>query len=102
VGTINNTTIGLLSSNSGSFTALTVNNNAIFNGNNQTFNISPGGTGTVNIAPNNISSVDNVNVGLSIPAAGRFTTITVLNQSTQGNQLITLSQLQAILLGAAV
>jgi hypothetical protein len=102
VGTINNTTIGLVSSNSGSFTTFTVNNNGIFNSNNQTVNISPGGTGTVNIGPSNIGSIDNVNVGSSIPAAGRFTTITVLNQSTQGNQLITLGQLQAILLGAAV
>jgi len=43
-----------------------------------------------------------MSIGATTAASGRFTTITVLNTTTSGNQLITLSQLQAILLGAAV
>jgi hypothetical protein len=102
-GTINNVEIGQSSAVSANFNALTVNNNGIFNANNQAITMSPTGTGTVNIAPaTNIGSINNVIIGGTTPAAGRFTTITVLNPSTTGNQLITLSQLQAILLGAAV
>jgi len=101
-GTINNVVIGAASPKAATVTALTLNSTTSFVSNNQTVTISPTGTGTVAFNPANLGSIENVSMGASTPAAGRFTTITVLNPSTTGNQLITLSQLQAILLGAAV
>lgn len=100
-GTINNTAIGLTTPKAMSVTSLGINGTALMTTPDQVVTLSPTGTGTVNINPANVGSIDNVTVGATTPAAGRFTTLTVLNQSTQGNQLITLSQLQAILLGAA-
>ena len=100
-GTINNTTIGLTTPRAMSVTLLGVNGTALMTTMNQIVTLSPIGTGTVTINPANLGSIDNVTIGATTAASGRFTTLTVLNQSTQGNQLITLSQLQAILLGAA-
>jgi hypothetical protein len=101
-GTINNVTIGASSAKAATLTALTANSTGLFAGNDQIVTISPTGTGTVTISPMNLGSINNVAIGATTAASGRFTTITVLNPSTQGNQLISLSQLQAILLGAAV
>ena len=101
-GTINNVVIGAASSKSATVAALTLNSTGSFVSDGQTVTISPTGTGTVTFNPTNLGSIDNVTLGATTAAAGRFTTITVLNPSTTGNQLITLSQLQAILLGAAV
>jgi len=101
-GTINNVVIGAASPKAATVTALTLNSTTSFVSNGQTVTISPTGTGTVAFNPANLGSIENVSMGASTPAAGRFTTITVLNPSTTGNQLITLGQLQAILLGAAV
>jgi hypothetical protein len=101
-GTINNVAIGSLSPKAASVLALTANSTGQFVGNNQIVTISPTGTGTVTINPSNLGSINNVSIGATTAVSGRFTTITVLNTSTQGNQLISLSQLQAILLGAAV
>jgi len=101
-GTINNVAIGASSVKSATVAALTTNSTGSFIGIDQIVSISPTGTGTVTINPTNLGSINNVSLGATTAAAGRFTTITVLNTSTTGNQLITLSQLQAILLGAAV
>lgn len=101
-GTINNVAIGALSPKAAIMTVLSANSTSLFTGNNQIVTISPTGTGTVVINPNNLGSINNVAIGTTTAASGRFTTITVLNPSTTGNQLISLSQLQAILLGAAV
>ena len=101
-GTINNVAIGASSVKSATVAALTTNSTGSFIGIDQIVTISPTGTGTVTISPTNLGSINNVSLGATTAAAGRFTTITVLNTSTTGNQLITLSQLQAILLGAAV
>lgn len=101
-GTINNVTIGSVSPKSVSVIALTTNSTGSFTGNDQIVTISPTGTGTVTINPTNLGSINNVAIGTTTAASGRFSTITVLHPSTQGNQLISLSQLQAILLGAAV
>lgn len=101
-GTINNVAIGASSVKSATVAALTTNSTGSFIGIDQIVTISPTGTGTVTINPTNLGSINNVSLGATTAAAGRFTTITVLNTSTTGNQLITLSQLQAILLGAAV
>jgi hypothetical protein len=101
-GTINNVAIGAASPKAATVTALTLNSTTSFVSTGQTVTISPTGTGTVAFNPANLGSIENVSIGASTPASGRFTTITVLNPSTTGNQLITLSQLQAILLGAAV
>ena len=100
-GTINNTAIGLTTPKVMSVTSLGINGTALMTTPDQVVTLSPTGTGTVTINPTNIGSIDNVTIGATTASSGRFTTLTVLNQSTQGNQLITLSQLQAILLGAA-
>lgn len=100
-GTINNTAIGLTTPKTMSVTSLGINGTASMTTPDQVVTLSPTGTGTVTINPANLGSIDNVTIGVTTAASGRFTTLTVLNQSTQGNQLITLSQLQAILLGAA-
>lgn len=101
-GTINNVTIGTTSPKAATLTALTANSTGLFAGNDQIVTISPTGTGTVTINPSNLGSINNIAIGVTTAASGKFTTITVLHPSTQGNQLISLSQLQAILLGAAV
>jgi hypothetical protein len=101
-GTINNVAIGASSAKSASIVTLTANSTGLFAGTDQVVTISPTGTGTVTINPSNLGSINNVTIGAITASTGRFTTITVLNTSTQGNQLISLSQLQAILLGAAV
>ena len=101
-GTINNVNIGASSPKAATVAALTLNSTGSFVSSDQTVTISPTGTGTITFNPANLGSINNVSIGVTTPAAGRFTTITVLNPSTTGNQLITLSQLQAILLGAAV
>ena len=101
-GTINNVTIGVSSLKSATVAALTTNSTGSFTGNDQIVTMSPTGTGTITISPLNLGSINNVSLGTTTAAPGRFTTITVLNPSTTGNQLITLGQLQAILLGAAV
>jgi len=101
-GTINNVVIGASSPKTTTVTALTLNSSGSFVSSDQTITISPTGTGTVAFNPTNLGSINNVSIGATTAAPGRFTTITVLNPSTTGNQLITLSQLQAILLGAAV
>ena len=101
-GTINNVAVGAASPNAATVSALTLNSTGSFVSNGQTITISPTGTGTVAFNPANLGSINNVSIGTTTPADGSFTTITVLNPSTTGNQLITLSQLQAILLGAAV
>lgn len=101
-GTLDNVIIGASSAKSATVSNLTTNANTLFVSNNQTVTISPGGTGLITINPANLGAIDNISIGASVPSTGRFTTITVLNSSTQGDQLIKLSQLQAILLGAAV
>jgi hypothetical protein len=101
-GTINNVSIGASSPRAATVAALTLNSTGSFISNDQIITISPTGTGTLEVSPQNLGSINNVAVGTITPATGRFTTITVLHPSTTGNQLITLSQLQAILLGAAV
>ena len=101
-GTINNIAIGAVSPKTATISALTLNSTGSFVSDGQTITISPTGTGTVAFNPANLGSINNVTLGATTAASGRFTTITVLNPSTTGNQLITLSQLQAILLGAAV
>ena len=101
-GTINNVAIGSSSTRAATVTVLTANSTSLFVGNDQVVTASPTGTGTVTINPANLGSINNVAIGSTTAASGRFTTITVLHPSTTGNQLISLSQLQAILLGAAV
>jgi hypothetical protein len=101
-GSINNVVIGATSAKSIALTRITANSTAQFISSDQIISMQPTGTGTVTFNPANPGTIDNLTVGTTIPSTGRFTTITVLNPSTTGNQLITLGQLQAILLGAAV
>lgn len=101
-GSINNVIIGATSAKAISVTSLIANSTVQLISSDQTISMQPTGTGTVTINPANPGTMDNLTVGTTAPSTGRFTTITVLNPSTTGNQLITLGQLQAILLGAAV
>jgi hypothetical protein len=51
--------------------------NILANTLNQTINFSPTGTGTVTLNPATLGSVDNMTVGLTKPAAGRMTALTL-------------------------
>lgn len=97
-GTIDRVSIGQTVPKAGTFTNLGTNGIVSFSSP-QTVTMTP--TGAVTFNPTQVGSIDNTVVGASIPATGRFTTITILNPSTAGDQLVTLSQLQSILLGAS-
>jgi hypothetical protein len=100
-GTINNVQIGLVTPRSGTFSSLSANGHVTLIQENQTVAISPTGTGTVTVNPFVVGAMNNVTVGLATPAAAQFTTITLESTSTQGNYLISMSQLKSILLGAS-
>jgi len=67
---------------SSSFNGLTSTNTTILSPANATVTISPTGTGTVTIAPATVGSIDNVNVGATTAATGRFTTLTTTSTAT--------------------
>lgn len=96
-GSIDRVSIGNVTPKPGIFTDLASNSTVTFNSS-QNVSLTP--SGTVAFAPTQIGSIDNMVIGASVPASGRFTTVTILNPSMTGDQLITLSQLQALLLGA--
>ena len=100
-GNINNVIIGAVTPRPASISNLTVNGHVLFTGN-QSITISPIGLGTVAISPSVVGSINNMSIGASTPAAGKFTSIELLNTFTQGHYLIAMSQLKSILLGASV
>jgi hypothetical protein len=51
--------------------------NILANTVNQTINFSPTGTGTVTINPTSLGAIDNMTIGLTTPAAGRMTALTL-------------------------
>jgi hypothetical protein len=67
---------------SSSFNGLTSTNTTVLSPANATVTISPTGTGTVTIAPATTGSIDNVNVGATTAATGRFTTLTTTSTTT--------------------
>jgi hypothetical protein len=99
-GNINNITIGATIPKSGTFSSLSANGHVTFT-DSQTVTISPIGSGTLTVNPAVPGAMHNVTVGLTTPAAAQFTTITLESTSTQGDYLISMSQLKSILLGAS-
>ena len=88
--------VGANTATSGKFLSLTNNNNLTLNGNQH---ISITGANTVNISPTG-GIIDNIIIGNTNPASGRFSSITMTQLSTAGNCLIKQQQLTSILLGA--
>ena len=80
--TINPTGTGAFSPNS-SLTLGTTGQTTALYGNltatssNQTITLSPTGTGSITINPSAIGNINNVNIGVSIPATGKFTSASV-------------------------
>jgi len=95
-GSINNVTIGNVTPAAGTFTALTAAGNVTFSGTNATVSITPSGTGTITINPNSTGSINNVSVGSTTAAAGRFTTLTMTSQPAGPNSAVTFGYAAAL------
>lgn len=74
-GSINNMSIGATTRGSGSFTTLDANNAVGLSPGNQNVTISPTGTGSVTINPATAGTINNMSVGATTAATGRFTTV---------------------------
>jgi hypothetical protein len=75
IGSINNVIIGATNPKAGTFTSLTATGAISFSPANANVTISPTGTGSVTINPATTGSINNTNIGSSIPATGAFTTL---------------------------
>lgn len=84
----NFTSIGNTTRGTGLFTTLGANNTVTLSPANANVTLSPTGTGVVTIAPGTLGSLDNVQIGNSTRAAGKFTTLAAngLTTFTQGGQ----------------
>jgi hypothetical protein len=67
---------------SSTFNGLTSTNTTILSPANANITISPTGTGTVTIAPATAGTINNVSIGVTTAAAGRFTTLTTTSTAT--------------------
>jgi len=83
IGSIDNVSIGSITPRIGVFSTLVATGAVTFNPANANITISPIGSGTLIINPATTGSINNVNIGSTVPAAGTFTnvTITSLQQS---------------------
>lgn len=98
---INNINIGQTTPKSGKFTVLSIANVTTFTGPNITISLQPSGSGTLSLTSTATSSIDKMNIGLSIPSTGNFTQILINGPTPAENQLVTKFQLTPIqLLGA--
>ena len=88
-GSINNVAIGNVTPAAATVTTLTVTGNLTANGNNATINISPVGTGTLIVNPAVTGSINNVAIGATTAASGRFTTLTLTQQPAGPNSAVT-------------
>lgn len=95
-GSINNVTIGSVTPAAATFTALTATGNVTMNGNNATVNISPTGTGTLIVNPIATGSINNVSIGATAAASGRFTTLTMTSQPAGPNSAVTFGYAAAL------
>jgi hypothetical protein len=100
LGNVNNVIIGNSSARSGTFSQLTANG-AVGVTLDQSITIAPTGTGTVTINPTVSGEISNMIFGATVPASATFSTITLTSTTTSGANLIALSQLKTILLGAS-
>jgi hypothetical protein len=95
-GSMNNMTIGNVTPAAATFTTLTATGNVNMNGNNATVTISPVGTGTLVVNPTITGSINNVSIGSTTAAAGRFTTLTMTSQPAGPNSAVTFGYAAAL------
>jgi hypothetical protein len=95
-GSMNNVTIGDVTPAAATFTTLTATGNVNMNGNNATVTISPVGTGTLIVNPTITGSINNVSIGATTAAAGRFTTLTMTSQPAGPNSAVTFGYAAAL------
>ena len=101
VGNINNLTVGSGTLANGAFTNLSASNTVSITPA-QNVTMTATGTGKVTLLSPVLGTVNNVSFGANTPAPAKFTSITLTQSATAGNQLIPLSRLKTILLGAGV
>jgi hypothetical protein len=89
VGAMDNVSIGAVVSAAGKFTDLTALNTVVFSAVGQDITISPLDSGSLTINPVETGNMDNVNVGTTVAAEGRFTAITLTQEATSGLQVPT-------------
>ena len=91
-GNIGNTHIGNIVNRAGTFTELTAAGPVTMTDGNQQITMSPTGTGTVTINPATTSTINNVQIGLTTPRAGTFSSLSANGHVTFVNsQTVTIS-----------
>ena len=100
-GNMNNLTVGSGIRASGSFTNLSASN-AVTISPAQNVTMASTGSGKTTLTSPVLGTVNNVGFGANTPAPAKFTSITLTQPATNGDQLIPLSRLTTILLGAGV
>lgn len=95
-GSINNMTIGNVTPAAATFTTLSSTGNTTFSGNNATITISPTGSGTLIVNPTITGSINNVAIGATTAASGRFTTLTMTSQPAGPNSAVTFGYAAAL------
>jgi hypothetical protein len=100
--TIDNINIGQTTPAAGRFLQLTALNVVTFTPTNANVIISPTGTGTFTSSPTVTGTINNVIIGQTTPAAGRFTSLTLDNNSSNNNQLLRTSEYRAVALQGAI
>jgi hypothetical protein len=81
-GTINNMSIGATTRSTGAFTTLDANSTVGLSPANNSVTISPTGTGSLTVNPNTAGTINNMSIGATTAAAGRFTTLTATTSAT--------------------
>lgn len=87
VGTINNINIGGVVAGTGKFSELTATDDVVFSNANQNITISPLAGGSLSIEPFTQGNMDNVSVGATVAAPGRFTSLTLTQEATTNTQV---------------
>lgn len=82
-GALDNIVIGATTPRAATFTTLTSTGATSLSPNNASVTISPTGTGSIIVNPATTGSINNMNIGASVPGTGRFTTVTLTG--TPGN-----------------
>ena len=91
-GNIGNTHIGNIVNRAGTFTELTAAGPVTMTDGNQQITMSPTGTGTVTINPATTSTINNVQIGLTTPRAGTFSSLSANGHVTfADSQTVTIS-----------
>jgi len=100
-GTLDNTRIGPSTPLAGTVSTLSISGTTSLSQSNSVITIKPKGVGTVNLHPTQVGTIDNIVIGSVVPVTAKFTTLTITQQPTLNNQLVSLGNIQArLLLGA--